>query len=73
MITLNNYEISVSHFPDGTQCIKFPVHCTYPVNTICWFYDSDEELFTLASVVDYVKRTEKLIRPYYTEKKKEEN
>ena len=24
-------------------------------------------------VVDYVKRTEKLIRPYYTEKKKEEN
>lgn len=56
MITLNNYEISVSHFPDGTQCIKFPVHCTSPVNTICWFYDSDEELFTLASVVDYVKR-----------------
>lgn len=56
MITLNNYEISVSHFPDVTQCIKFPVHCTSTINTICWFYDSDEELFTLASVVDYVKR-----------------
>ena len=27
----------------------------------------------VALVVDYVKRTEKLIRPYYTEKKKEEN
>ena len=27
----------------------------------------------VALVVDYIKRTEKLIRPYYTEKKKEEN
>lgn len=57
MIKLDNKEVLVTHFPDGTQCIKFPY--TYASETKCeisWFYDSDEEIFTLASVVDYVKR-----------------
>jgi len=57
MIKLNDKDVVVTHFPDGTQCIKFPY--TYLEESICvisWFYDSDEEIFTLASVVDYVRR-----------------
>ena len=38
------------------------------------FDDSEfNNTINVANLVDYVKRTEKLIRPYYTEKKKEEN
>ena len=63
MIKINGFEVEVGHFPDGTQCIKFPYNivCNYDDETerrvsISWFYDSDEELFTLASAVDYIKR-----------------
>lgn len=63
MIKINGFEVEVGHFPDGTQCIKFPsnIICSYDEETnrrvsISWFYDSDEELFTLASSVDYIKR-----------------
>lgn len=63
MIKINGFEVEVGHFPDGTQCIKFPYNiiCNYDEETdrrvsISWFYDSDEELFTLASAVDYIKR-----------------
>ena len=63
MIKINGFEVEVGHFPDGTQCIKFPYNiiCNYDEETdrrvsISWFYDSDKELFTLASAVDYIKR-----------------
>lgn len=58
MITVNNVKVEVGHFPDGTQFIKFPlVTVEYnESNTIAWYYDSDEELFTLASTVDWIRR-----------------
>lgn len=58
MITVNNTLVEVGHFPDGTQFIKFPlVTVEYnESNTISWYYDSDEELFTLASTVDWIRR-----------------
>lgn len=57
MITINKLKVEVAHFPDGTQCIKFPHNSTYGSQcVISWFYDSDEEIFTLASVVEYVRR-----------------
>ena len=60
MIKVNNAKVEVGHFPDGTQSITFPIrgiHVQYDYpNTIDWFYDSDEELFTLACVVDWLRR-----------------
>ena len=62
MITVNNVKVEVGHFPDGTQSIKFPVDALWselnniPI-LISWYYDSDEEIFTLACVVDWVHRS----------------
>lgn len=59
MIKVNDYEVKVGHFPDGTQSIEFPkfvLKLKDTPNRIDWFYDSDEELFTLACVVDWVNR-----------------
>ena len=61
MITVNDVLVKVGHFPDGTQCIEFPSvtlynHEDYAANLITWCYDSDEELFTLASIVDWIRR-----------------
>ena len=62
MITVNETKVEVGHFPDGTQSIKFPVDALWsglndmPI-LISWYYDSDEELFTLACVVDWVRRS----------------
>lgn len=59
MITVNNQLVKVNHFPDGTQCIEFPQNYTLNTehaNEISWYYDSDEEMFTLASTVDWVRR-----------------
>ena len=60
MIKVNNVKVEVGHFPDGTQSIKFPVEVLpvgldYPIS-VFWFYDSDEELFTLACVMDWLHR-----------------
>ena len=75
MIKVNDSTVTVTHFPDGTQCLKFPVDALWsglndmPI-MISWYYDSDEELFTLACVVDWVrcsrgsKRIIKLDMPY---------
>lgn len=75
MITVNNVKVEVGHFPDGTQSIKFPVDALWsglndmPI-LISWYYDSDEELFTLACVVDWARRSRgskriiKLYMPY---------
>ena len=58
MIKFNKKTIEVSHFPDGTQYIKFPENpfLNYS-DEIMWLYDSDEELFTLACVVNWYNRT----------------
>lgn len=75
MITVNETKVEVGHFPDGTQSIKFPVDALWsglndmPI-MISWYYDSDEELFTLACVVYWVRRSRgskriiKLYMPY---------
>lgn len=57
MIKFNKRIIEVSHFPDGTQHIKFPENpfLNY-TDEIMWLYDSDEELFTLACVVNWYNR-----------------
>lgn len=63
MIAINKRKVTVTHFPDGTQYVVFPndVFATKSKEDngkyfISWFYDSDEELFTLASAVDFIKR-----------------
>lgn len=57
MISINYNKVNVGHFPDGTQHIVFPEDClNNDENQIEWFYDTDEELFTLASAVDYIRR-----------------
>lgn len=59
MITVNSKLVKVGHFPDGTQCIEFPsgVLSLSDPNHIAWYYDSDEELFTLASTVNWIHST----------------
>lgn len=60
MIKVNNTEIKVGHFPDGTQSIEFSDTQPYDnINKVEWFYDSDEEVFTLMCVVDMIRRNSK--------------
>lgn len=60
MIKVNDTEIKVGHFPDGTQSIEFSdAQPYYSTNEVEWFYDSDEEVFTLMCVVDMVRRISK--------------
>lgn len=62
MIIVNNKLVKVGHFPDGTQCIVFPSDVLQKEqdnpNEISWYYDSDEELFTLACTVNWIRRTD---------------
>ena len=58
MIKLNGNVIEQGRFPDGTLYLKeidnsFISDC---VNWIDWFYDGDDEMFTIMSLVDLVKR-----------------
>ena len=67
MITVNSDIINVKHFPDGTQSIEFPtsdniIYNNDLFNRVCWFYDSDEEVFTLMCVVDWIRRNWKNAR-----------
>ena len=60
MIKVNDTEIKVGHFPDGTQSIEFFDTQHYDsINKVEWFYDSDEEVFTLMCVVDMIRRNSK--------------
>ena len=60
MIKVNDTEIKVGHFPDGTQSIEFSdTQPYYSTNEVEWFYDSDEEVFTLMCVVDMIRRISK--------------
>lgn len=59
MIKLNGKVIKQGRFPDGTLALKeididFLSDCG--ANWIDWFYDGDDEMFTIMSLVDIVKR-----------------
>jgi len=57
MIKVNGAEVKINHFPDKTQSIQFPGVLNVKKNVIFWFYDSDEEFFTLSCTVDWLRRT----------------
>lgn len=60
MIAVNKVKVEVGHFPDGTQSIGFSdIQVHYDTNEVEWFYDSDEEVFTLMCVVDMIRRISK--------------
>ena len=72
MIKVDSFNITVEHFPDGTQKINFPEFFNYTNkrHSIYWIYDSEEEYMTLFYVVSHIKNKSpryssiELIMPY---------
>ena len=59
MIKLNGCVVEQNRFPDGTLALKemdFSVLSDNFVNWIDWMYDGDEEMFTIMSLVDLIRR-----------------
>ena len=58
MIKLNGNIIEQGRFPDGTLALKDVdlVSDNFDNNWIEWFYDGDNEMFTIMSLVDIIKR-----------------
>lgn len=59
MIKLNGNVIEQGRFPDGTLALKemdFSLLSDNFVNWIDWMYDGDEEMFTIMSLVDLIRR-----------------
>lgn len=57
MIKVNNELVNVNHFPDGTQHVTFNNNLdNNDFVEVTWCYDSDEEIFTLACVVNWINR-----------------
>ena len=59
MIKLNGNVIEQGRFPDGTLALKemdFSLLSDNFVNWIDWLYDGDDEMFTIMSLVDVVRR-----------------
>ena len=59
MIKLNGNIIEQGRFPDGTLALKdvdIDLMSDNFVNWIEWFYDGDNEMFTIMSLVDIIKR-----------------
>jgi ribose-phosphate pyrophosphokinase len=59
MIKLNGRVVEQNRFPDGTLALKemdFSVLSDNFVNWIDWMYDGDEEMFTIMSLVDLIRR-----------------
>lgn len=59
MIKLNGNVVEQNRFPDGTLALKemdFSVLSDNFVNWIDWMYDGDEEMFTIMSLVDLIRR-----------------
>lgn len=54
MITLNDKEIKIEHFPDGSQRLKLNIEESTQDFLIKWFYASDEELFTLICIKKHI-------------------
>ena len=62
MIKLNGYVVEQGRFPDGTLALNVDVKkfAFNFKNCITWLYDGDYELFTIMSLVDILKRTNRL-------------
>ena len=62
MIKLNGHIIEQGRFPDGTLALNVDVEkFAYNFrNCITWLYDGDYELFTIMSLVDILKRINRL-------------
>jgi ribose-phosphate pyrophosphokinase len=59
MIKLNGRVVEQNRLPDGTLALKemdFSVLSDNFVNWIDWMYDGDEEMFTIMSLVDIIRR-----------------
>ena len=56
MITLNGVVIKQGRFPDGTLNLNDNDFEFNEGNLISWFYDGDDEMFTIMSLVDILKR-----------------
>jgi hypothetical protein len=59
MIKLNGTVVTQGRFPDGTLALKeidIDLLSDCGANWIDWFYDGDDEMFTIMSLVDIVKR-----------------
>lgn len=59
MIKLNGNVVVQNRFPDGTLALKemdFSLLSDNFVNWIDWMYDGDEEMFTIMSLVDLIRR-----------------
>ena len=59
MIKLNGNVIEQGRFPDGTLALKdadINLMMDGDANWIEWFYDGDNEMFTIMSLVDIIKR-----------------
>jgi ribose-phosphate pyrophosphokinase len=59
MIKLNGHVVEQNRFPDGTLALKemnFSLLSDNFVNWIDWMYDGDEEMFTIMSLVDIIRR-----------------
>ena len=53
MIRIDNKEIDLKHFPDGTMLIK---HLSDGENTkITWLYDNDEEYMVIYFLVKHLR------------------
>ena len=59
MIKLNGNVVEQNRFPDGTLALKemdFSLLSDNFVNWVDWMYDGDEEMFTIMSLVDLIRR-----------------
>lgn len=57
MIKLNGVVIEQGRFPDGTLALKeIDRNIINDINWITWLYDGDNEMFTIMSLVDVIKR-----------------
>lgn len=56
MIKLNSFVIKQGRFPDGTLNLNDNDFEFNEGNLISWFYDGDDEMFTIMSLVDILKR-----------------
>ena len=62
MIKLNGYVVEQNRFPDGTLALKEingDLLSDNFANWIDWMYDGDEEMFTIMSLVDIIRRNSK--------------
>lgn len=57
MIKLNGVVIEQGRFPDGTLALKeIDKNTLEVINCVTWLYDGDNEMFTIMSLVDVIKR-----------------